>query len=108
MRYTMQGSRYSVPRGDLPAVTRPTKFAAGLAMTSDRSQHKHALFSDALRLSVRGTLDPLSVGNMFLVTRKACPCCGSKQAGKFALSERGHLVLRAARRRRARRLERAA
>lgn len=79
---------YTTKRGN----TRPTRAAAGMMNTSDRS--KHYLTGDALTLAVNGTLDTLKGGYRFLVSPAAttCSCCGQR-LNKWTLNERGRLRL---------------
>lgn len=79
------GATYTVPASPAP-LTRPTRNAAGMSATDARKTRRHAptrklgVSDDALRLMVRGTLDPLAQ-TRFDLTRRPCGCCGSPQNG---------------------------
>lgn len=80
------GATYIVPASPAP-LTRPTRNAAGMSATDARKRGRRPAFrreldlsDDALRLMVRGTLDPLAT-TRFDLTRRACGCCGSTQNG---------------------------
>lgn len=92
-------SAYQVPASPAP-LTRPNRLSAGMSSTYARKKRRARwnpafapspdinLSDDALRLSVRGTLDPLAY-TRFDLTKRACPCCGSKEFGKLARVEGG-------------------
>ncbi len=76
------GATYTVPASPAP-LTRPTRNAAGMSATEGRQSRRHptrklGVSDDALRLMVRGTLDPLAQ-TRFDLTRRPCGCCGSTQ-----------------------------
>jgi hypothetical protein len=87
-----------------PPVVRPNRLAAGMSYTAARAalyrgrRPRDAVSDDALRLVVHGTTDGTR-RLAYSVERVACPCCGSKQAGKLRLNENGRVRLIAARRR---------
>jgi hypothetical protein len=98
-----------VPIKDKPNVTRPNKLAAGMSKTHDRQTHKRGWKSrepkpDVLRLLVYGTTAQ-SLGMMFKMTRGPCPCCGSRAAGKFRLTDQGRARLWALTEKRAKRVQ---
>lgn len=77
------GATYTVPASPAP-LTRPTRNAAGMSATDARRRRRYGGLgvaqNDALRLMVRGTLDPLAQ-TRFDLTRRPCGCCGSTQNG---------------------------
>lgn len=74
-------------------VTRPTRNAAGMTYTSDRSNHGTKSDS-ALHLKVCGTCDQLK-SFWFYTSRseRLCPCCGQRTL-KRGLSNQGRTRLR--------------
>lgn len=99
--------RWYVTKGSAPygGVSRPTRNAAGMAETSERSRHytrparvkEHR--NDANRLSVYGTCDELAGLINFKVARskRVCPCCRQRVAA-VVLSDSGRSRLRMLRR----------
>lgn len=98
--------RYYVTKGSAPfgGVTRPTRNAAGMSETSDRSRHHSRPVADTNEarrrsdmmntLRVRGTLDKLR-GLSFYVERLPCPCCGARNGStRVKLNSHGRRRLR--------------
>lgn len=88
--YSPRAGAYSVPASPC-ALTRPNRQAAGMAATAERKKRVRVLSlveprltDDALRLSVRGTLDPLAAWR-FDLERVPCGCCGSRENAKLRL-----------------------
>lgn len=87
----LKGGAYSVPANPV-AVIRPNAVAAGMTRTYQRAKvgrgvlnlREPRLSDEALRLSVRGTLDPLGAWR-FDLERAPCGCCGSRERGKMRL-----------------------
>lgn len=111
------GGQWLVPLRDAPAVRRPSRLAAGMSYTLNRTgtqtgellarrsmcrgtdtAPRSTRKPDVLQLIVRGTTDCLR-GFTFDVEKMACPCCGAKQGGRLRLTSRGRLRLAHARRR---------
>jgi hypothetical protein len=99
--------RLKVAQYNAPAVTRPSKLAAGMSFTLSRTKsffpwtgRNPNVMGPALFLIVRGTTDIVS--NSLPRTVKAeCLCCGAK-TGKLKLSKHGQHLLDRARKRAAR------
>jgi hypothetical protein len=99
-----EAGRLRVAQYNAPAVTRPSKLAAGMSFTLSRTKSFYPwtgrnpnVMGAALFLIVRGTTDIVS--NSLPRTVKAeCPCCGSK-TGKLRLSKHGQHLLDRARKR---------
>lgn len=83
-----QGGGYRVTSSPCP-VSRPNRTAAGMSMhlgkkkLRSRTQHEPKLSTEALRLTVKGTLDPLA-GQIIRTEKRSCTCCGAA-SGKLAL-----------------------
>ena len=75
---------------------RPNKIAKGMTRTIYRDGHGDRMSEDALRLSVRGTLDSLR-GLQFYSRHIPCQHCGSQSRGKLALNDAGHRRLKSIR-----------
>lgn len=109
--YTVRGRWYDVPNtSGLGKVQRPTKNAAGMHATRQRSGHRapvDAGYDDraniAARIAVNGTCDDLAGMFNFDVTRgtgKRCKCCG-QSVRPIILSDRGRRKLQRMRARKA-------
>ena len=86
-------------------VRRSNRLAAGMSAHVERrrtpTNHSPALSDAALKLTTRGTCDPLA-GTRFDLGRAPCPCCGAKTekrilTGKPAMARRLSLRLNPAR-----------
>lgn len=99
MRHENAKRQFSGPLVKLGGANfRPTRNAAGMAFTSDRSGHH--LDSNALGLSVRGTLDRLSSWKLKITAKRvSCVCCHGPMR-VYALSDSGRMQLRALRQKR--------
>lgn len=89
-KYTARGAYYDV-KGKTGRVARPTKNAAGMTYTRQRSRHGGALeeYSDPLRLAVRGTLAKTpSLGFYMESVNTMCPCC-HQMLKKFRINDVG-------------------
>lgn len=82
--YKARGRSYVVD-GRTRTVCRPTKLAAGMAYTADRSGH--SLSDNARTLSVRGTLAKGGHYHWWRVEHTICPCC-RKKTGPLRLKKR--------------------
>lgn len=100
MKY-IEGKRWRVRQvGCSIDLHRPNRTAAGMSETAERSGNGLALSEDALRLSVRGTLDALSGLRPYYARAAACTCCGAKNKGPIRLTDAGRSMLRRAKRER--------
>lgn len=89
------GGGYKVASSPCP-VSRPNRTAAGMSLNLShkkaRTRHEPKLSDLALRLTVRGTLDPLA-GHTILTVKRACTCCGAPSGG-LTIRQDGHTQAR--------------